>query len=56
MTSICRPLTRHLESLCIEDDLGTLEQESAVADAAFIIAGIGFFVISAGYALICDRL
>jgi len=25
-------------------------------DLAFIAAGIGFFVLSAGYALICDRL
>jgi len=25
-------------------------------DAAFIVAGIAFFAVSAGYALICERL
>jgi hypothetical protein len=56
MSSICAACPRRLEFLCPGDDLRTLEQESAVADAAFIIAGTGFFVLSALYALICERL
>jgi len=45
-----------LEFLRSVDDVDALEKESAMLDLAFIAAGIGFFVIGAGYALICDRL
>lgn len=40
----------------MRNDIGVLEQESAMLDFAFVAAGILFFVIGAGYALICDRL
>jgi hypothetical protein len=45
-----------LEPLCGYDDVDALTRESAMLDAAYIVAGIAFFVISAFYALVCDRL
>jgi len=54
--SICPAPASTLELLCTCDDVDALEKESVMLDLAFIAAGIGFFVLSAGYALICDRL
>jgi len=49
--------TSPLELLRLCDDVEPLEKESAMLlDLAFIAAGISFFVLSAGYARICDRL
>jgi hypothetical protein len=48
--------TTSLELLCLPNDNGPFQEESAMLDAAFITAGIGFFAICASYALICVRL
>lgn len=45
-----------LESLCRDNDVGAPEQESIMLDVAYIVTGMAFFVISALYALVCDRL
>jgi hypothetical protein len=56
MAVIFSILTLPLEFLCLHDDVGALDKESFMLDFAFIAAGIGFFILSAGYAHICDRL
>jgi len=42
--------------LCTCDDAVALEKESDVLDLVFIAAGAAFFVLSEGYALVCDGL
>jgi hypothetical protein len=56
MSNIFSLHSRTLELIHPYDDLEALTKESAMLDFAFVAAGILFFVIGAGYALICDRL
>jgi len=45
-----------LEFLCPHDDVGALNKESVMLDFAYIAVGVVFFAVSAGYALVCERL
>jgi hypothetical protein len=56
MRHIYRARAPLLEFLCLGDDVLALEKESAMLDIVFLAAGAAFFILSAGYALICDRL